>query len=226
MKRGLKLGFGIPMVLVGLFMTLGGVALLVLVGTDGTFTLPSQTATTSANALVLETLDVGTQLPSSGNFSATVGVAIAGRGGDVFVGIGPATDVGRYLRGVPTDRIVQVNWPGGMKTEPDQGGHRTPAPPDDQSFWVAKAKGASANLTWTVAPGDWTLVIMNANGAAHVAVTASGSLGLPALGPIGVIVLVVGIAILIGGVLLTISGAKTPKASQATPPRPDDVVRA
>jgi hypothetical protein len=225
-KRGLKLGFGIPMVLVGLFMTLGGVALLVLVGTDGTFTLPSQTATTSGNALVLDTLDVGTDLPSSGSFSATVGVTISGRDGDVFVGIGPAADVARYLRGVRTDRIVQVNWPGGMKTEPEQPGHRTPPPPDGQPFWVAKAHGPTAQLTWTVAPGDWTLVIMNANAAPAVSVTASGSLGLPALGPIGVVLLVVGLAILIGGVLLTISGAKTPKASQTTPPRPDDVVRA
>jgi hypothetical protein len=224
-KRGLKLGFGIPMVLVGLFMTLGGVALLVLVGTDGTFTLPSQAATTSANALVLETLDLGANLPSSGSFSATVGVTISGRDGDVFVGIGPASDVARYLRGVRTDRIVQVNWPGGMRTEPDQGGHRTPPPPDAQPFWVAQAKGATANLTWIVAPGDWTLVIMNANGSANVDVTASGSLRLPALGPVGVILLGVGLAILIGGVLLTISGAKTPKA-QSTPPRPDDVVPA
>jgi hypothetical protein len=226
MKRGLKLGFGIPMVLVGLFMTLGGVALVVLVGTDGTFDLPSQSATTTGNALVLETLDVGTDLPSSGSFSATVGVAISGRDDDVFVGIGPASDVARYLRRVPTDRIVQVNWPGGMKTEHEQGGHRTPPPPDVQPFWVAKAQGSTANLTWTVAPGDWTLVIMNANGSADVAVTASGSLGLPALGPIGVILLVAGLAILIGGVLLTISGTKTPKPSRTTPPRPDDVVRA
>jgi len=225
MKRGLKLGFGIPMVLVGLFMTLGGVALLVLVGTDGTFALPSQTASTSGNALVLETLDVGTDLPKSGSFSATVGVTISGRDGDVFVGIGPAADVARYLRGVQTDRIVQVNWPGGMKTEPEQGGHRTPAPPDGQSFWVAKAQGSSAHLTWTVAPGDWTPVIMNANGSGDVSVTASGSLGLPAMGPISVILLVVGLAILIGGVLLTISGAKTPKPP-TTPPRPDDVAPA
>jgi len=126
---------------------------------------------------------------------------------------------------VPTDRIVQVNWPGEMKTEPDQSGHRTPPPPGGQEFWVAKGQGSTAHLTWTVAPGDWTLVIMNADATADVAVTASGSLGLPALGPIGVIVLVVGLAILIGGVLLTVSGAKTPKATRATPPRPDDVVR-
>jgi len=226
MKRGLKLGFGIPMLLIGLFMTLGGIALLVLVGTDGTFTLPTQSATTNGHALVLETLDVGANLPSSGSFSATVGVSITGSHGDVFAGIGPADEVARYLRGVQTDRIVSVNWPGGMKTEPEQEGHRTPSPPSGESFWVAKSQGPSADLRWTVAPGDWTLVIMNADGSADVSVTAAGSLGLPALGPIGVILLVVGLAILVTGVLLTISGAKTPKPSQtAPPPRPDDVVR-
>jgi hypothetical protein len=48
-----------------------------------------------------------------------VGVTVTGNGadGDVFVGIGRATDVARYLDHVQVDRIVQVNWPGGMKTE-------------------------------------------------------------------------------------------------------------
>ena len=226
MRRGLKLGFGIPMLLIGLFMTLGGVALLVLVGADGTFTLPVTQANSTGNALVLETLDIGTNLASSGSFSATVGVTIDGHDGDVFAGIGPAADVARYLRGVSVDRIVQVNWPGGMRTEPEHGGTRTPAPPGEQSFWTVHDQGSTANLRWTVQRGDWTLVIMNADGSSGVSVSASGSLGLPALGPIGIGVLVVGLAILVGGILLTISGSKTPKPDRAAPPRPDDVVRA
>jgi hypothetical protein len=225
-KRGLKLGIGIPLLLVGLFMTLGGVALLVLVGTDGTFNLPATQGTTSGHALVLETLDLGENLAASGSFAATVGVTIGGHGRDVFVGIGPATDVERYLRGVAFDRIVQVNWPGGMRTEPGHSGSRTPPPPGEQSFWVAKAQGPSASFRWIVAAGDWTMVIMNADGSGGVSVTAAGSLGLPALGPISVGLLVAGLAILVGGILLTISGSKTPKPERASPPpRPDDVVR-
>ncbi|MDP9301980.1 MAG: hypothetical protein M3P43_13985, partial [Actinomycetota bacterium] len=115
MKRGLKLGFGIPLVLLGLFMTIGGIALVVLVGTDGSFTLPDTQGTSSGHALVLETLDLSESLPSSGSFAATVGVTVqaSGDGDDVFVGIGPAADVARYLDHVQVDRIVQVNWPGG-----------------------------------------------------------------------------------------------------------------
>ena len=208
-KRGLKLGLGIPVLLIGLFMTLGGVALLVLVGTDGTFTL-----------------DLDRNLASSGSFAATLGVTIGGHDGDVFAGIGPAADVARYLRGVHVDRIVQVNWPGGLKTEPGGGGRRTPPPPEEQSFWVAKAEGSTATFQWTVTGGDWTMVIMNADGSADVSVTASGSIGMPALGPISIGLLVVGLAILVGGILLTISGSKMPKPSRASPPpRPDDVAR-
>jgi hypothetical protein len=226
-RRGLKLGLGIPMLLIGLFTTLGGVALLVLVGTDGTFTLPVTPARSSGHALVLDTLDVGENLASSGSFSATVGVTIGGSGGDVFVGIGPADDVAKYLRGVKVDRIVQVNWPGGMRTETENSGTRTPRPPGEQTFWVAKAQGPTAMLRWPVAGGDWTMVIMNADASSGVSVTASGSLGLPALGPISVGLLVVGLAILVGGILLTISGSKTPKPDRSSPPpRPDDVVRA
>jgi hypothetical protein len=224
-KRGLKLGFGIPMVLIGLFMTLGGIALLVLVGTDGTFSLPATQGTSSGHALVLETLDLGETLAPSGSFAATVGVTIGGHDGDVFVGIGPASDVARYLDRVRFDRIVQVNWPGGMRTEPEPGS-RTPGPPTEQSFWVAQAQGSTAALRWTVSRGDWTMVIMNADGSAGVSVTASGTLGLPALGPISVGLLIAGLAILAGGIVLTVSGAKTPKPDRGvTPPRPDDVIR-
>ena len=225
MKRGLKLGFGIPLVLLGLFMTIGGIALVVLVGADGSFTLPVTQGDSSGHALVLETLDLSETLPSSGSFAATVGVTIKGDGGgDVFVGIGPATDVARYLDHVQVDRIVQVNWPGGMKTETEPGTRR-PTPPDTRSFWVAKAQGSPATLTWPVAVGDWTLVIMNTSGAAPVSVLASGSITLPALGPIGIGLLVAGLVILAGGVLLTISGAKTPSARKGVPPpRPDEPV--
>jgi hypothetical protein len=226
-KRGLKLGFGIPILLLGLFMTLGGVALLVLVGTDGTFTLSATDGETSGNALVLETLDLNRNLASSGSFAATATVSIGGHDGDVFVGIGPAADVARYLRGAQVDRITQVNWPGGLKTEPEHAGTRTPPPPQEQSFWAAKAEGPTATLLWTVQRGDWTMVIMNADASAGVSVTASGSLGMPALGPISVGLLVAGLAILVGGILLTISGSRTPKAHRtAPPPRPDGVVAA
>ena len=223
MKRGLKLGFGIPLVLLGLFMTTAGIALVVLVGTDGSFMLPATRGTSSGHALVLETLDLSEALPSSGSFAATVGVTVRGndRDGSVFVGIGPALDVARYLDRVQVDRIVQVNWPGGMKTETEPGTRR-PTPPDRQPFWVAKAQGSPATLSWPVAAGDWTLVIMRASAAARVDVIASGSITLPALGPISIGLLVAGLAILIGGVFLTISGAKTPSTRKGVPPpRPD-----
>ena len=225
MKRGLKLGLGIPMLLIGLFMTIGGIALLVLVGTDGTFSLPATRAVTDGHALVLETIDVGEDFPTSGSFSATVGVSIEGHGDDVFVGIGPAADVARYLRGVRIDRIVQVDWPGGVRTEPEAGS-RTPAPPSEQTFWVAKDEGDTANLEWPLTGGDWTLVIMNADASSDVSVTASGTLRMTALGPISVGLLVLGVGVLVGGILLTISGSKAPRVRGVTPPRPDDVVRA
>ena len=111
-----------------------------------------------------------------------------------------------------------------MRTEA-QPGTRQPKPPGTQPFWVAEAHGPRATLSWPVAAGNWTLVIMNASGAAKVSVIASGSVTLPALGPTSIVVLVAGLAILAGGVLLTISGAKTPSARKGVaPPRPDEPV--
>ena len=170
MKRGLKLGFGIPLVLLGLFMTIGGIALVVLVGTDGSFTLPQTRGLSSGHALVLETLDLSEALPSSGSFAATVGVKVQGDNGhgDVFVGIGPAPDVARYLDRVQVDRITQVNWPGGMRTETEPGTRR-PKPPGEQSFWVAMAQGSPATLTWPVAP----CIMSNAPSTRHACASSS-----------------------------------------------------
>src|SRR6476660_6425659 len=57
MKRGLKLGFGIPLVLLGLFMTIGGMAVVVVVGPEGSFPLPQNQGDSTANGLMFADLD-------------------------------------------------------------------------------------------------------------------------------------------------------------------------
>lgn len=224
MKRGLKLGFGIPMVLLGLFTTIGGVALMVLVGPDGTFSLPDTHASSSGYALTFDSISVRGDLPAHGSLATTIRLDMRSNDGkDVFVGIGPTAQVARYLTGVPVDQVIQVNWPGGVRTEAVPGS-RTPDPPGDQVFWAASDAGAgSRSLTWTLAGGDWTIVIMNADGSRGLDVNGSGSVTITVLGPVSVGMLVLGIALLVGGVVLTISGAKTPKAGRPVPGQPASV---
>ncbi|HTG48078.1 MAG TPA: hypothetical protein VK646_10530 [Actinomycetota bacterium] len=219
MPRGLKLGIGIPLTLIGLFMTIGGIAVMVWVGPDGSFTLPDQRAIGDGNALVFDEIDIDRSLPASGNVATTLDLQVRGNTDkEVFIGVGPAAQVDRYLARVPVDRIVQVNWPGGVKTEAVPGVRQPDGPPMLQSFWTAKAQGSTASIRWTLERGAWTVVIMNADASAAVDVTGTAAVTLPLLGPIGVAVLVIGLIALVAGILLTISGAKTPRTVPAGPP--------
>jgi hypothetical protein len=241
MRRGVKLGIGIPLTLIGLFMTIGGVAILAWVGLDGSFSLPSTRAVGDGNALVFDEIALDPSFPTSGDLSTTLEVTVDGRGKDVFLGIGRTDFVAKYLDGVPIDRIVQINWPGGVRTEHVDGTATPEDPPAHKKFWKASDEGPQASIRWTLQGGDWTLVIMNADASAGVDVTGSGSVTLPLLGPIGAAILAVGLIALVAGVLLTISGAKTPKTARVAaapvsaqppdtpgagagqpPPRPDE----
>ncbi|MGE5226168.1 MAG: hypothetical protein ACM3OO_04765 [Planctomycetaceae bacterium] len=214
MKRGLKLGFGIAMVLIGLGATIFGVAAMVLVGPDGTFSIADRHAQGDGHALVFDELALRGNLPTSGDLATTLDLSVQGASQDVFVGIGPTPLVRRYLGDASIDKVVQVNWPGGVRTEPVPG-TGTPRPPGGQPFWVAANSGRAASISWTVQGGDWTVVVMNANASPGVDVTGSLSVSLPILGPAGVLTLVFGVVFLVAGVLLTISGAKTPRAAEA-----------
>jgi hypothetical protein len=220
MKRGLKLGFGIPLVLLGLFATLAGVALMVLVGPDGTFTLPETHASSAGNALLFDAIYIRGNLPASGNLSATVEIAARSDESPVFVGIGPSTRVAAYLRDVSVDRVVQVNWPGGVRTQ-NTPGSRTPRPPGDQPFWQAMDEGAGERtVQWTVSDGDWSIVVMNEDASRGIDVFGSVEVKVPVLGPASIILLVVAILMLAGGIALTVSGARTPKRRESSPGAP------
>lgn len=228
MKRGLKLGMGIPMVIIGFFVTLGGIVLVTMVGLDGSFELPAMRASSEGHALLFDAIYVRGDLPSSGSFSATLKIEATGQDESLFVGVGPTDDVATYLAGVPGDRVVQVDWPGEVRTEPLPGGTAIPGPPTGETFWEASESGAGTlNLDWVVTDGDWTIVVMNADGGADVQVEGNVTVTMPALGPISVTLLVFGLVVLTIGALLTISGAKTPSSSAAPvaagplPPRPD-----
>lgn len=224
MTRGLKLVLGIPLVLLGLIVTLAGAVLLVLVGPDGRFTLPDNVARSSARGLLFDGLSLQ-GIPEDGGFAVDVEVEVRDldETEDVFVGIGPRAQVERYLRDVALDRLLQANWPGGVRTERIEGpGFRVPPPPAEQDLWVASDVGRRAEIRWRASDGDWVVVVMNADGSSQVEVAGTVAVTVPALGPASVALAIVGIAMLVGGIVLTVSGARMPIRPRARPPaRPD-----
>lgn len=121
----------------------------------------------------------------------------------LFVGIGPSTEVDRYLAGV-RHTVISEFW--GDKTETVGGGPPASAP-GTHDFWVASATGAGPQtLVWEPADGSWTVVVMNADGRPGVDVGADLGARFPALPWIAVGVLAGGAIFMAGGVLL-IAGA-------------------
>ena len=134
-------------------------------------------------------------------------------GPPLFVGIGPSTDVDRYLTGVHRT-VINEFW--GDKTETLDGGSPASAP-GTQDFWVASSTGSGPRtLEWDPTDGSWTVVVMNADGRHGIDVGADLGAKLPALPWIGLGVLIAGAVFLAGGGLLIAGAIRGRRASQAS----------
>jgi membrane protease YdiL (CAAX protease family) len=120
-----------------------------------------------------------------------------------FVGIGPSSEVDRYLAGVSRTEISEF-W----QDKVDQvAGGTTATPPAGESIWVASASGTGPQtVKWDPIEGSWTVVVMNADARPGLAIGADLGAKFPSLLWIALGVLGAGVIFLTGGVLL-IAGA-------------------
>lgn len=142
-------------------------------------------------------------------------VTPASAGPPLFVGIGPSTDVDRYLTGV-NHTVINEFWE--EKTEAVPGGAPAAAP-GTLDFWVASSTGPGARtLEWEPTDGSWTVVVMNADGRPGIDVGADLGARMPAVLWIALGVLIAGAVFLAGGVLLIAGAIRARRASQAGTP--------
>jgi len=216
MGRRWRIVLGVVLVLAGLCATIAGLAIVLLVGTDGSIGLPPTRLVAAGTAITLPQLDVP-DLPRRA--SVVLDVTLEQSERPMFIGVGPSTMVDAYLRNAPIDVIEQIDWPGAARTTPIEGS-ATPPPPDRQTFWVTSASGRTPHLHWEASPGDWTLVIMAAEPLAPLNVTVTGSVTISILGPIGIGVLLVAIALLTSGIWVTARAAARDASPPSAPPPP------
>jgi hypothetical protein len=203
--RRLRIGIGVALVVLGLFATVGGVALVSLVGADGSIGLAPTRLIGSGYAITLPQVDVPS-LPDGQHVRLDVSLQPGDR--PLFLGIGPTSDVNAYLRDVPIDVIEQIDQPGAASTSPING-NAQPAAPEAQPFWAISATGDAPSISWTAQPGEWTLVVMSTPPRRPVNVTASGSVTLPVLGPLGFVLLAIAVAVLGAGAWMIVRAART-----------------
>ena len=209
----------ITAVVIGSLLALFGIALLGAGGVgvygetqrDGGYVTPGgHDFSTSGSALAAEKTKLGSSgvgwLYTPGLLGKVrIRVTPQGSTSPVFVGIGPASDVERYLAG--TKHTVITDYFGGKDELVDGGLSRSA--PAAQRFWVASTSGPGARtLLWKPKDGSWMVVVMNADGRPGIAVHADLGARFSALPWITTGVLVAGVIFLAGGVLLIVGAVR------------------
>jgi Domain of unknown function (DUF4389) len=156
---------GIIAGIVAFALLVGGCALVAVDRTqrddDGYLMSPSVDFSTATYAIVSEkaNIDTGGAEWALDTFLGTVRIR-SESDRSVFVGIGPAAEVDRYLEGVEQDVVTDLD-----RRHPSysrRAGVAPPGPPDDQTFWVTSATGSGEQtLEWEAQDGDWRVVVMN-----------------------------------------------------------------
>ena len=199
---------------------LGFVAFLLLAGaialfaidderTDGYFTTATHTYSSPTRALTTQSLDVDTAAPDWLFSTDTLGhVRIdprsTGAAEPVFVGIAPTRDVNAYLDQVQHDEITDLHLDPFTIDRSRRAGESRPALPAAQTFWAATSTDGRP-LDWKVRDGEWSVVMMNADGSPGVSVDASVGADAPFLRDLGWWLLVPGAGLgLIALIILTL----------------------
>lgn len=167
MKRGVLIGFGVLLLLLGIGLVAAGATVAAVLGpTQSISTTPSRIHGTGV-ALVADgvTVDQGSvPVPSGlGTLSLTVS---APDGRQMFAGVAPPAAVDTYLTGAPYDVIVDLSSAGTSPTRPVPGTQQPPRP-GEQKLWTARASGSPASLSSGLSATS-SLVVMNADASPGV----------------------------------------------------------
>jgi hypothetical protein len=184
---------------------------------DGFYTAGPERLATPTSALVTNDLDVNTDAPSWVFDDAFATVRLGATSAKpAFVGIGPTAAVSRYLAGARHAQITDVEVDPFRVTSHVTGGTGRLAPPAAQSFWRARASGAAGRgttLTWDVESGNWSAVVMNADGSPGVVAQTSVGAEVPSLKWVAIGLLIAGVLFGVGGGLLLWVGTRRPRTA-------------
>jgi hypothetical protein len=145
----------------------------------------------------------------------------------IFIGIAPRAAALNYLDSVAYDQLTGLRFSPYQLNYTAHGGG-APAVPTTETFWEAQASGAgNQTLTWTVVPGQWIVVLMNADGSRGITADVTVGATAPFLFAIALGLLIAGVIALLLAVVLLVLGitrlnAHSPGqlAANAAPPPP------
>ena len=212
-------------VLFGLAVLAGGGFLLWVDRTqreDGYLTTPSERFSTPTYALTRTRLDVGTNGADwvlNDNWFGKVRIRGESPGANtLFIGIGPEAAVAKYLASVSHASVQDVEFDPFRVTYHQVAGGAPQGPPTNQHFWAASASGVGTQtLTWKVRDGDWTVVLMNADGSRGVDADIDLGAKLSFVLWVAIGLLIGGALVVVGSTALIVLAARRPRPPPAPP---------
>ena len=189
---------------------------------DGYLTTPTERFATPTYALTRSRLEVDTEGAKWVLNEDWFGkIRIRGESADektVFIGIGPQADVARYLGTVAHANVQDVDFDPFRVTYLPISGGAPDGPPTEQGFWAASASGVGTQtLTWKVRDGDWSVVLMNADGSRGVDADVDLGAKLSFLLWVAIGLLIGGVLVVGGSTALVVLAARTRHPPPGTP---------
>jgi hypothetical protein len=202
-------------------LSVGGIALLADGEKDanGYLSTGTQHFGTDTHALVTDSLDVdldGAESILDEGELGTLRLQVTPENGEpVFVGVAHTDQVAAYLRDVAHTTVTDVDFDPFQAAYSRQDGERSPASPAQQRIWAQSAHGAgSQTLTWEVEDGDWSIVVMNADGSSDVQAQIKAGAKVPLLAKLGWAGTAGGTLLLIGAAGLLVLGIRSPRGGR------------
>jgi hypothetical protein len=187
---------------------------------DGYLRTDTERFTTDTRALATDNLDVdlgdADWVAQTDDLGKVTVSAQSRDGKSVFVGIARTSDVERYLANVPHTTVNDVDVaPFGADYE-RHSGQRHPVSPEHAGIWQASSQGTGKqSIDWKIDDGDYSVVVMNADGSLGVDADVSAGASIPFLDELGWSAIGSGAFALILGLGLIALAVRRPKTVAA-----------
>jgi hypothetical protein len=213
---------GVTLAMIGSLLALSGGGLLAAFGTDGSLASGPHLLSTPTSAIASPVASID----NTSGVASVIGQPtlrlsaspVQGTAG-VFVGVGRAADVDRYLAGVATEQVTDLSVDPHAITGIRHSGRRNAAPPTAQRFWVAQASSTrtAAEINWKIRDGQYRVVVMNTNGHGGFATTSTIGITIPNIAIYSLAGLLLGLLMAGGGTALLIRTTAQPRTSANAP---------
>jgi hypothetical protein len=212
---------GYSLAVIGSVLAISGGGVLAAFGLDGEVGLGSHLLSTPATAVVSSvasikhTHDTATFL---GQPKLRISASPIQGTSRIFVGIGPAAAVDRYLAGIATQQSTDLSMQTTASSAIRHNGRNNAQPPGTQQFWVARATSTRmAQVNWKVRDGQYRVVIMSANGQSGFATTTSIGITIPNIADWALAAILLGLLIVAGGTALVLRANRQPRNGSSIP---------